>query len=68
MGIRIAELPDSDTLSDTDLSIVQDNTSTKKATLGQMKKHFNQEVLDILNDLGLSVDDDGYIVQEVEDE
>lgn len=68
MGVRIAELPSSKGISKTDLIIVQDNEATKQGTVQQLddslgvsrlKKEFEA--------LGLSVDEEGYIVQEVQE-
>lgn len=68
MGVRIAELPSSKGISKTDLIIVQDNEATKQGTIQQLddslgvsrlKKEFEA--------LGLSVDEEGYIVQEVQE-
>lgn len=68
MGVRIAELPSSKGISKTDLIIVQDNEATKQGTVQQLddslgvSKHKEE-----FEALGLSVDEEGYIVQEVQE-
>jgi len=68
MGVRIAELPSSKGISKTDLIIVQDNEATKQGTIQQLDdslgvSRFREE----FEALGLSVDEEGYIVQEVQE-
>lgn len=68
MGVRIAELPSSKGISKTDLIIVQDNEATKQGTVKQLDdslgvSRFKEE----FEALGLSVDEEGYIVQEVQE-
>ena len=68
MGVRIAELPSSKGISKTDLSIVQDNEATKQGTIQQLDDSLGVSKLKQEFDaLGLSVDEEGYIVQEVQE-
>lgn len=68
MGVRIDELPSIEQVSETDLIIVQDNRATKKSTIGQLDTALGISALkQKFNSLGLSVDEEGYIVQEVEE-
>lgn len=76
--MKITELPNIEEPKSSDYLIVHDGVSTRKVTLEQIQNFINAEVLkrieaieenlERLNALGLSVDDEGYIVQEVEDE
>lgn len=67
MGVRIAELPSSKGISKTDLIIVQDNEATKQGTIQQLDDSLGVSRLrEEFEALGLSVDEEGYIVQEVQ--
>lgn len=69
MGIRIDDLPSVEQVSENDLIIVQDTKATKKCTIGQLDVALGISALKQRFDaLGLSVDEEGYIVQEVDDE
>lgn len=69
MGIRIDDLPSIEQISESDLIIVQDTKATKKCTIQQLDTALGISALKQKFDaLGLSVDEEGYIVQEVEDE
>ena len=66
MGVRIEELPSSKGISKTDLIIVQDNEATKQGTIQQLDDSLGVSRLrEEFEALGLSVDEEGYIVQEV---
>lgn len=68
MGVRIAELPSSESISKTDLIIVQDNEATKQGTIQQLDDFLGVSRLrEEFEALGLSVDEEGYIVQEVQE-
>ena len=68
MGVRIAELPSSKGISKTDLIIVQDNEATKQGTIQQLDDSLGVSKLKQEFDvLGLLVDEEGYIVQEVQE-
>lgn len=68
MGVRIAELPSSKGISKTDLIIVQDNEATKQGTIQQLDDYLGVSRLrEDFKALGLSVDEEGYIVQEVQE-
>lgn len=68
MGVRIAELPSSEGISKTDLIIVQDNEYTKQGTIQQLDDSLGVSRLrEEFEALGLSVDEEGYIVQEVQE-
>lgn len=68
MGVRIAELPSSDGISKTDLIIVQDNEATKQGTIQQLDDSLGvSRIIEEFEALGLSVDEEGYIVQEVQE-
>jgi hypothetical protein len=68
MGVRIAELPSSKGISKTDLIIVQDNEATKQGTIQQLDDSLGVGKLrEQFEALGLSVDEEGYIVQEVQE-
>ena len=68
MGVRIAELPSSKGISKTDLIIVQDNEATKQGTIQQLYDSLGVSKLrQEFDALGLSVDEEGYIVQEVQE-
>lgn len=67
MGVRIAELPSSEGISKTDLIIIQDNEATKQGTIQQLDDSLGVSRLrEEFEALGLSVDEEGYIVQEVQ--
>lgn len=69
MGVRIDDLPSVEQVSENDLIIVQDTRATKKCTIQQLDTALGISALKQKFDaLGLSVDEEGYIVQEVEDE
>lgn len=68
MGVRIAELPSSEGISKTDLIIIQDNEATKQGTIKQLDDSLGVSRLrEEFEALGLSVDEEGYIVQEVQE-
>lgn len=68
MGVRIAELPSSKGISKTDLIIVQDNEATKQGTIQQLDDSLGVSRLrEEFKALGLSVDEEGYIIQEVQE-
>lgn len=68
MGVRIAELPSSKGISKTDLIIVQDNEATKQGTIQQLDDSLGvSRLIEEFEALGLSVDEEGYIVQEVQE-
>lgn len=68
MGVRIAELPLSKGISKTDLIIIQDNEATKQGTIQQLDDSLGVSRLrEEFEALGLSVDEEGYIVQEVQE-
>lgn len=68
MGVRIAELPSSKGISKTDLIIVQDNEATKQGTIQQLDDSLGiSRLREEFKALGLSVDEEGYIVQEVQE-
>lgn len=68
MGVRIAELPSSKGISKTDLIIVQDNEATKQGTIQQLDDSLGvSKIKEEFEALGLSVDEEGYIVQEVQE-
>lgn len=68
MGVRIEELPSSKGISKTDLIIVQDNEATKQGTIQQLDDSLGVSRLrEEFEALGLSVDEEGYIVQEVQE-
>lgn len=62
-------MPSSSGIKKEDLLIVEDEESTKKCTIQQLDNALGISALKQKFDaLGLSVDEEGYIVQEVEDE
>lgn len=68
MGVRIQELPETTGISKTDLIIVQDNEATKQGTIQQLDDSLGVSMLSKkFEALGLSVDEEGYIVQEVQE-
>lgn len=69
MGIRIDDLPSAEQVSENDLIIVQGTKATKKSTIGQLDTALGISALkQKFDSLGLSIDEEGYIVQEVENE
>lgn len=67
MGVRIQELPETTGIKKEDVFIVEDGQGTKKGTVQQLDEALGVSQLkeDLVN-LGLSVDEEGYIVQEVQ--
>ena len=62
-------MPSSSGIKKEDLLIVEDEESTKKCTIQQLDTALGISVLkQKFNSLGLSIDEEGYIVQEVENE
>ena len=69
IGVKIKDLPSSSGIKKEDLLIVEDEESTKKCTIQQLDTALGISALkQKFDSLGLSVDEEGYIVQEVEDE
>ena len=69
MGIRIDDLPSVEQVSESDLIIIQDTKANKKSTIGQLDTALGINALkQRFDSLGLSIDEEGYIVQEVENE
>lgn len=69
MGIRIDDLPSVEQISESNLIIVQDPKATKKSTIGQLDAALGiSELKQKFDSLGLSIDENGYVVQEVENE
>lgn len=61
-------MPSSKGISKTDLIIVQDNEATKQGTIQQLDDSLGVSRLrEEFEALGLSVDEEGYIVQEVQE-
>lgn len=68
MGVRIAELPETTGINKEDLLIVEDGQGTKKGTVQQLDDSLGVSMLrKEFEALGLSVDEEGYIVQEVQE-
>lgn len=68
MGVRIAELPETTGINKEDLLIVEDGQGTKKGTIQQLDDSLGVSMLrKEFEALGLSVDEEGYIVQEVQE-
>lgn len=68
MGVRIAELPETTGINKEDLLIVEDEQGTKKGTVQQLDDSLGVSRLrEEFEALGLSVDEEGYIVQEVQE-
>lgn len=62
-------MPSSNGIKKEDLLIVEDEESTKKCTIQQLDTALGISALkQKFESLGLSVDEEGYIVQEVENE
>ncbi|WP_317414140.1 hypothetical protein [Holdemanella porci] len=68
MGVRIQELPETTGINKEDLLIVEDGQGTKKGTVQQLDDSLGVSMLrKEFEALGLSVDEEGYIVQEVQE-
>lgn len=68
MGVRIQELPETTVINKEDLLIVEDGQGTKKGTVQQLDDSLGVSKLkEEFEALGLSVDEEGYIVQEVQE-
>lgn len=62
-------MPSSNGIKKEDLLIVEDEESTKKCTVQQLDMALGiSELKQKFDSLGLSIDENGYIVQEVENE
>ena len=68
MGVRIQELPETTGINKEDLLIVEDGQGTKKGTVQQLDDSLGvSRLIEEFQALGLSVDEEGYIVQEVQE-
>lgn len=68
MGVRIQELPETTGINKEDLLIVEDGQGTKKGTVQQLDDSLGVSRLrKEFEALGLSVDEEGYIVHEVQE-
>lgn len=68
MGVRIQELPETTGINKEDLLIVEDGRGTKKGTVQQLDDSLGvSRLIEEFEALGLSVDEEGYIVQEVQE-
>lgn len=68
MGVRIQELPETTGINKEDVLIVEDGQGTKKGTVQQLDDSLGVSKLkEEFEALGLSVDEEGYIVQEVQE-
>lgn len=68
MGVRIQELPETTGINKEDVLIVEDGQGTKKGTVQQLDDSLGVSRLrKEFEALGLSVDEEGYIVQEVQE-
>lgn len=68
MGVRIQELPETTGINKEDLLIVEDGQGTKKGTVQQLDDSLGVSMLrKEFEALGLSVDEEGYIIQEVQE-
>lgn len=68
MGVRIQELPETTGINKEDLLIVEDGQGTKKGTVQQLDDSLGVSRLrKEFEALGLSVDEEGYIVQEAQE-
>lgn len=68
MGVGIQELPETTGINKEDLLIVEDGQGTKKGTVQQLDDSLGVSRLrKEFEALGLSVDEEGYIVQEVQE-
>lgn len=68
MGVRIQELPETTGINKEDLLIVEDGQGTKKGTVQQLDEALGvSQLKEEFESFGLSVDEEGYIVQEVQE-
>lgn len=68
MGVRIQELPETTGINKEDVLIVEDRQGTKKGTVQQLDEALGvSQLKEEFEALGLSVDEEGYIVQEVQE-
>lgn len=68
MGVRIQELPETTGIKKEDVLIVEDGQGTKKGTVQQLDDSLGvSRLIEEFEALGLSVDEEGYIVQEVQE-
>lgn len=68
MGVRIQELPETTGINKEDILIVEDGQGTKKGTVQQLDETLGvSQLKEEFEALGLSVDEEGYIVQEVQE-
>lgn len=68
MGVRIQKLPETTGINKEDLLIVEDGQGTKKGTVQQLDDSLGVSRLkEEFEALGLSVDEEGYIVQEAQE-
>lgn len=68
MGVRIQELLETTGINKEDLLIVEDGQGTKKGTVQQLDDSLGvSRLIEEFEALGLSVDEEGYIVQEVQE-
>ncbi len=68
MGVRIQELPETTGINKEDVLIVEDGQGTKKGTVQQLGDSLGvSRLIEEFEALGLSVDEEGYIVQEVQE-
>lgn len=68
MGVRIQELPETTGINKEDLLIVEDGQGTKKGTIQQLDDSLGVSRLrEEFETFGLYVDEEGYIVQEVQE-
>lgn len=68
MGVRIQELPETTGINKEDVLIVEDGQGTKKGTVQQLDDSLGvSRLIEEFEALGLSVDEEGYIVQEVQE-
>ena len=68
MGVRIQELPETTGINKEDVLIVEDVQGTKKGTVQQLDEALGvSQLKEEFEALGLSVDEEGYIVQEVQE-
>ena len=68
MGVRIQELPETTVINKEDVLIVEDGQGTKKGTVQQLDEALGvSQLKEEFEALGLSVDEEGYIVQEVQE-
>lgn len=68
MGVRIQELPETTGINKEDVLIVEDGQGTKKGTVQQLDEALGvSRLIEEFEALGLSVDEEGYIVQEVQE-